>query len=62
MKQKKCKCCKKPLKETFGGQKYCSSCSLYTLKLRQKISYFKGDVKRLKKIIYGQERGTERLR
>lgn len=60
--KKRCECCRRELKKGFGGQKYCSSCSLYLKYLRQKISYWRREVKRLKKIIYGQESGSERIR
>ncbi len=58
----KCCCCKKILKQPFANQKYCIPCSLYTKELRRKISYWGNEVKRLRKITYGQERGSERLR
>ncbi len=58
----KCKCCKKVLKEGFGGQKYCNSCSLFTRELRRQIAYWKGKTKKLRKIYYGQKNGSERLR
>ncbi len=58
----KCCCCKKILKQPFANTKYCSTCSLYTKELRRKISYLGNEVKRLRKIVYGQKRGWERLR
>jgi len=60
--KKRCECCRRELKNRMGGQKYCSSCSHSIRDLRQKISYWRREVKRLRKIIYGQERGSERIR
>lgn len=62
MKKKRCKCCKKMLKVYFANTKYCSACSSYTKELRMKLSYYKRSYKRLNKIFYGQERGSERVR
>ncbi len=58
----KCHCCKKVLKNWSAGQKYCNSCSLFTIELRRQIAYWKGSTKKLRKLYYGQENGAERLR
>ncbi len=60
--KKKCECCGKKLNRVFSQTKYCSACSLYTQDLRQKVSYYRRNFKKLNKILYGQERGSERVR
>ena len=58
----KCKCCKKEIRESMGSQKYCIPCSLYIRELKKQISYWKGTTKKLRKLHYGLENGTERLK
>ena len=60
--KKRCECCRKELKNIMGGQKYCNSCSVYLKDLRKKISSWRYQARRLRKIVYGQEMGGERVR
>ncbi len=59
---RKCKCCKKDIQTHSVSQKYCGFCSVFTLSLRQRVSHFKSETIRLKKLLYGQKTGAERLR
>lgn len=49
MKTKKCECCGKELINTFNTVKYCSSCALYTMDLRRKLSNVKRRAEQLEK-------------
>lgn len=56
-----CVCCNKSIIRLINN-KYCSSCSVYTNKLRSKIGGLKTMLKTLRIKVYGQEKGSERLR
>ena len=47
-KQKTCECCGKELEIVFGTTKFCSSCSIYIWKLKQKIHYLELRLDKLK--------------
>ena len=57
----KCKCCRKKIEDMFN-RKYCSSCSVYTKELREKIYYYKRRFEFLNKKLYGTKNGSERIR
>ena len=58
----KCKCCGKILKINMGRTKFCNSCSLFTLDLRHENSALKIKARKLARLVYGQVRGSERVR
>jgi len=57
----KCECCRKELKDPMPGQKFCSSCAVYTNSIRIKISRYKSEIRKLKTIIYGQPNGAQKV-
>lgn len=61
-KKKKCICCKKRLVNPMGSQKYCTNCVMHTMRLRKKSADYKSSLKDLRIKVYGQKKGSERLR
>ncbi len=59
---KKCECCGIELNVVMSSTIFCNKCSLYTTKLRGKISNLKIQVKNLRIKLYGIADGKQRLR
>ncbi len=62
MNNKRCICCGRNISLVHLGRKYCVSCGLFTIGLRNKISALKNDLNELRVRLYGQKRGSERVR
>ena len=56
-----CECCRKEI-TVQTCRKYCSACSVYIWKYRQKVGSLKHEIKNLRIKLYGQANGSERIR
>jgi len=57
----KCECCKREIEAMFR-RKYCSPCAVYLTEIKKQLGYHRKVTKDLKILLYGQEKGSMRLK
>lgn len=59
--KKTCLCCGRIIKNIFN-RKYCNNCAIHSTDIIRRLSRANNEIERLRIALYGQKRGSERIR